>query len=250
MLHPEIIKGIWNSGIYNPKVNSININVETPDSHDVVMHEVFTILNLNLNKRNLQIPSYLDTVILEPVNGNKKQKKIKVIDYKTGNKDFSDITFLDKLQALLMLASAFYSFIDKTITEGISDWDATHDIKYKDLPHLEKRAMLGPHRYNKSITDYELLYHLENISNSVRFILCNPVTNQSVEINYAPIAKKGIDYLTDLNEFYYQNKEKLKPSKLKLFDTPKFVPEKILYPEKYNQNYSYRATQPALQNLF
>ncbi len=242
ILDPDTTKGIWDSGIYNPNIDQILKNVEEPNLKQVEMHEVLTVLNLNL-KRNLQIPSYTDTVILNPE--SKKKKKITIVDYKTGDKDLSKITFLDKLQALLMSASIFYSFIDRKINYKFSDWDVTHPIKEMDLPHLEKRASLGPHKFNKSTTDYELLFHLKKIEDSVSFILKNPLTNKSVEVLYAPIAKTALDYLNDLSEFYAENKNKLKKSKVEAFTTPQFVPEKVLDYENYKTKSQYNGVQRA-----
>jgi hypothetical protein len=242
ILDPETTKGIWDSGIYNPQINEIIKNAEEPNLKLVKMHEVLTILNLNL-KRNLQIPSYVDTIILEPK--SPKEKKITIVDYKTGNKDLSKITFLDKLQALLMSVSVFYSFIDTKVSYKPSDWDFTHTIKDIDLPHLEKRAALGPYKFNHSTTNYELLFHLKQIEESVTFILKNPLTNESVEVHYAPIAKATLEYLNDLNEFYVANKNKLRESKVKDFTTPQFVPEKILDYENYRKNSQYTGIQRA-----
>jgi hypothetical protein len=242
ILDPETTKGIWDSGIYNPDINKIVKNIEEPNLEQVEMHEVLTVLNLNL-KRNLQIPSYVDTLILEPKNS--KKKKLTIVDYKTGNKDLSKITFLDKVQALLMSVSVFYSFVDKKINYKFSDWDVTHPIKDIDLPHLEKRAVLEAHKFNKSTTDYELLFHLKKIEDDVKFILKNPLTNKSVEVLYAPIAKTALEYLNDLSEFYAKNKNKLKKSKIDTFTTPQFIPEKVLDYENYITHSQYNGIQRA-----
>jgi len=242
ILDPEIIKGIWDSGIYNPNTKDIINNQEEPNLGQVEMHEVLTILNLKL-ERNLQIPAYIDTIVLEPKSD--KQKSITIIDYKTGNRDFSKITFLDKLQALLMSTSVFCSFIDTTINYKPSDWDAAHSIDNIHLPHLERRAILGPHKFNNSITDYELLFRLKDIENSVTFILRNPVNNASIKVDYAPIAKRALKYLNDLNEFYFERKAQLKQSNIRTFRTPQFTPEKILDYDRYKAYSQYTGVQRA-----
>jgi hypothetical protein len=144
-----------------------------------------------------------------------------------------------------MSVSVFYSFIDKKINYEFSDWDVTHTTKNMELPHLEKRPALGPHRFNKSTTDYELLFYLKKIEDSVTFILKNPLTNKSVEVLYAPIAKTALEYLDDLSEFYTNNKNKLKKSKVEVFTTPQFVPEKVLDYENYKKNSQYNGIQRA-----
>jgi hypothetical protein len=214
-----------------------------------MMHEVMTILNLYLNNRNLQITSRLDTVILEP-SSDKEGNKIKIVDFKTGKKDFSHITEIDKLQAFIMAISAYYSFHKNKICCGVSDWDATHNISCIGLPNLEKRPIYNKLQFKKKIYDYEVEFELKKITNLVKFYLKNPVTGQSVEIKYGPSAHKLLNVLRKFNQFFYTNKEKLKQPKIKLFDTPEFVPKKVLNPTEYEQIAQNNGTQLTIPNLF
>ena len=254
ILNPEITKDIWDSGIYNPYIEMINQNIsiekdKTPENPKVIMHEVMTILNLYLNNRNLQITSYLDTVILEP-EGNKEGNKIKIVDFKTGKKDFSKITNVDKLQALIMAISAYYSFHKNKIYCGISDWDATHEISLKGLPNLEKRPIYDKLEFKNRAHDYEVKLILNQIINTVKFYLNNPITGESVEIKYGSSSLKLLNDLQKFNEFFYCVKWKLKQPKLKLFETPKFVPQRVLNPKQYEKVVQNTGAQLTIPNLF
>jgi hypothetical protein len=230
--------------MYNPDIKEIDQNIEPLNGNEVEMHEVFTVLNLKL-PRNLQIPSSVDTLILEPISKDGKHKKITIVDYKYYEDKIPDPTYLDKLQALLMCTSIFCSFIDTKIKTDLTDWDVLHDKNKVDLPHIANRPVLKNLECRKSFSNYELLFNLDNIKDSVKFILKNPVTDESVEVDYASIAEQAMDYLHDLSEFYFKNKAVLKQPKISKFVTPRFVPQKILDPENYERYSQCKGTQIA-----
>ena len=210
------------------------------------MNEVLNIINLKF-PRNLQIVSSIDTILI-PLERNKDEPYIKLIDYKTGI-EMKDITFTSKLQAMLMSISIFYNFIDKVdkIPNKLSVWDISHyPQKPIDLPHFNRRSLLDPSRFNKAIDIDRVYDDLSFIADRVHFIYINPITGEQRKVDYLPIARKALRYLTNLNEFYAENKSKIKQNKTFPFLTPQFVPEKVLNSEINNLSSSYQGTQIAL----
>ncbi|MFA7683119.1 MAG: hypothetical protein WCX94_03190 [Candidatus Dojkabacteria bacterium] len=243
ILDPEVIMGIWQSGINNPDTDKVLENLPKPNLELWEMNEVLTILNLELN-RNFQFPSSVDTILISK---DSRNKPITIIDYKTG-REASEISFPSKLQAMLMSISIYYNFIDEIpkASWGLSEWDVAYPTKAPNLPHFKKRASLGPKRINCSIGIDAVCLDIEKIAKKVEFLYINPITGEEHEVEYLPIAMEGLDYLDELNEFYIAHKSELGKPKIYDFLTPKFKPMKILDHDAYLESNRDKGTQVAL----
>jgi hypothetical protein len=238
-LDPSITEEIRRYGVSDSDISNLENNLTETDYDVLEINEVLTILNLGLD-RNVQIPSQVDTILIP----KDPSKPIQIIDYKTGN-EMENIGYVNKVQAFLMSASVYYNMIDKIpeINWNLSQWDGTHSNKDVDLPNFKKPSLLHPMKFNCSIDGEVLLDDLRRISQTVEFYYFNPINGEKIKVDYMSIAKNSLFKISELGDFYFYNREKLKAKNHPNFLTPRFAPERVLQQEKFDKYMGYTGTQ-------
>ncbi|KUK77117.1 MAG: hypothetical protein XD93_0529 [candidate division WS6 bacterium 34_10] len=238
-LDPAITEEIWKYGISKSDIHNLENNPNKTDFDVLEINEVLTILNLGLD-RNVQIPSQVDTILIP----KDPTKPIQIIDYKTG-KEMDNIEYVNKVQAFLMSASIYYNMIDRRnkINWNLSEWDGTHTDKDIDLPNFKKKSLLHPMKFNCSIDGDILIEDLRQISQSIEFYYFNPINGKKIKVDYMSIAKNSLFKISELGDFYFYNRKKLKAKNHPNFLTPRFAPERVLQQDKFDNSMGYTGTQ-------